>query len=250
MRKKILTAALLVVFSVSSLHSQDTCESEVDVIDDLNSIATKCTVEKTEKTSTSGKRTKKLSVHVSSSVRYLKKRKENKAVSGIGTMNTSGLELTKPSSNITSPAIIGDIAIPKVSNIQKLKEKLSQEQLHNSFEFENVDVVPAFNKCESVKSSEGMNCFNEQMIAHIQEHFNYPQDAILNKIQGNVWIRFVIDEEGSITNLKTLAPKNGTLLKQEAERVVSQLPVFIPAKKDGKNVLVKYGFPINFSLQD
>ena len=244
MSKKILTATLLLAFSVSNLQSQETCESDVPVIDDFNSI-TKCTIEKTEKTSASGKRSKKLSVNVSSSVRYLKKRKANEQVSGIGSVDVSGIETPKSNSTVVS-----DIAVNKVSNIQLLKEKLSEEQLKNSFEFENVDVVPAFKKCQFVKKSEGMSCFNEQMIAHIQTHFNYPHEAIINKTQGNVWVRFVIDEEGNVTNLKTLAPKNGALLKQEAEKVVSQLPSFIPAKKNGKNVLVKYGFPINFSLEE
>lgn len=245
MRKNVLKLALFVVFNTIVVNAQQkTCESDENIIEELNSITTKCTVDKTEKTTASGKRTKKLSVKVSSSTRYLKRRVNNEVL-GIGDLNTSGVESVKSTTNASNT-----IAIAKASNITKLKEKLSQEQLKNSFQFEEVDVIPAFEKCESIKKSEGANCFNEEMMAHIQQHFRYPHEAVMNKIQGNVWVRFVIDEEGNVTNLKTLAPKNGKSLKQEAERVISKLSTFVPAKKGKKNVLVKYGFPINFSLEE
>jgi len=168
-------------------------------------------------------------------------------------MNTAGVESSKANTSINKDIKLVSSVDNKessLSNIQKLKEKLSKEQLQNSFEFEDVDVIPAFEKCEGVKKKEAMSCFNVQMMKHIQQNFRYPQDAVINKVEGNVWVRFVIDELGNVTNLKTLAPKNGELLKQEAERVVSRLSSFVPAKKGGKNVLVKYGFPINFSLED
>ena len=245
MRKSVLSTVLLVVFSTIVVNAQQkTCESNENVIEELNSITTKCTVDKTEKTTASGKRTKKLSVKVSSSTRYLKRR-VNHEVLGLGDVNTSGVESLNSNTNASNT-----IQIAKTSNIARLKEKLSKEQLKNSFQFEEVDVIPAFDKCKSVKKAEGANCFNEEMMAHIQKHFRYPHEAVINKVQGNVWVRFVIDEEGNIANLKTLAPKNGKSLKQEAERVISKLSAFVPAKKGKKNVLVKYGFPINFSLEE
>ncbi len=88
------------------------------------------------------------------------------------------------------------------------------------------------------------------MMKHIQEYFSYPEKALINKIKGKVWVRFIIDQDGNVTNIKALGPKGGKILNDEAIRVVSNLPKFEPAYKNGKQISVKYGFPINFSLED
>lgn len=88
------------------------------------------------------------------------------------------------------------------------------------------------------------------MVKHIQKHFRYPSQAVKESIQGEVWVRFIIDKNGQVKNIKTLGPTNGELLNNEAVRVVSQLPQFIPAIKQGGNTSVKYGFPIMFALDE
>ena len=87
-------------------------------------------------------------------------------------------------------------------------------------------------------------------ISQHQKYFRYPSEAVRNQIEGDVWVRFVIDKNGYVKNIKTLGPKGGDLLNEEAKRVVTKLPRFAPARKGGKSVSVKYGFPINFSLQE
>ena len=88
------------------------------------------------------------------------------------------------------------------------------------------------------------------MIKHIQKYFCYPSEAVRNQVEGEVWVRFVIDKNGYVKNIKTLGPKGGDLLNEEVKRVVTKLPRFAPARKNGKSVSVKYGFPINFSLEE
>ena len=95
-----------------------------------------------------------------------------------------------------------------------------------------------------------MNCFNTEMIKHIQKYFRYPSEAVRDQIQGEVWVRFIIDKNGYVRNIKTLGPKNGEILNEEAKRVVTKLSRFKPARREGKRVSVKYGFPINFSLEE
>jgi len=238
---------LLLFLNLSNIVAQEVCESEENNFEDLNSI-TKCTINKTEKTSNSGEKTKKLSVNISTSARFLKRRVKNKKEAlSLTSVSTSGVEKTSANSLVDNSLNLKENSI---INIHKLKEKISKEQLKNAYEFEKVDQIPLFKSCTNKTKTENAECFNEKMMSHIQEHFRYPREAIINKTQGNVWVRFIIDEEGSITNLKTLAPKNGNALKHEAERVISKLPSFIPAVKKGKKVLTKYGFPINFSLED
>lgn len=88
------------------------------------------------------------------------------------------------------------------------------------------------------------------MVKHIEKHFNYPNEAVIKKIEGNVQTRSIIGKDGNVTNIKTLGPKGGEVLNNEAKRVVAKLPKFIPGKNNRKKVSVKYGFPINFSLEN
>ena len=242
--RKYLFAFLAFYMVNSPINAQETCENSEETIEDLHSI-TKCTVDNTEEKTSAGKTAKKLSVNISTSTRFLKRRVKNKAVTGIGTLNSSGINNTNTNTDISNTLTEKTVDI----NNKSFKAKLSKEQLKNAFEFEELDQIPLFKSCKPKSKQENSTCFNNKMIAHIQEHFNYPNEAIISKTEGNVWVRFIIDEEGNITNFKALASKKATILKQEAIRVVSKLSAFTPAVKNGKKVLAKYGFPINFSLE-
>lgn len=244
-KRDILIVFFAFLVSTCVVFAQkETCETPQNTVNDLNSI-TKCTIEKKESNTASGKKSRQLSVRVSSSRRFLKRRSKQKA-SGIGALNTSGVDAKEDEIGISNNVL----SVNEASTISKLKEKISKEQLRTALAFEEVDQIPLFTTCNPKNLAKDTDCFDDAMVKHISEHFRYPDYAILNKIEGNVWIRFVIDEEGNITNLKTLAPKNADVLKQEAERVVSKLKPFKPAEKNGKKVITKYGFPINFSLED
>ena len=110
--------------------------------------------------------------------------------------------------------------------------------------FEKVDVTPMFLDCNNNDS----NCFNEQMNNHIGEHFNYPKKAIRNDIEGEVWVKFVINKSGEIEDLNVTSTEDSNLLTGEAKRIVSLLPKFKPGKHKGKNTKVAYKFLMTFSL--
>lgn len=242
--KKLL---LMLVFTANILVAQKTCESAEPAIEDLNSI-TKCSIKSSKKTN--DKKSRQISVRVSASKkRYLKKRAKKEVVStNTGGLNTSGVSNTDHASDISnSLSIKKDKAL---NNIAKLTNTLSIEQVRKASRFSNVDKIPMFSDCKKGKKSEALDCFNDEMIKHIQKHFRYPNDAVINKTQGEVWVRFIIDQDGNVTNIKTLGPKGGDILDQEAIRVVSKLPRFKPGVKEGKRTAVKYGFPITFSLEE
>lgn len=240
MRKVVV---LLFIFVSSIVGAQETCDTpKEEVIEDLNSI-TKCTIEPLKKAK--GNRARKISVRVSAPKRrFLKKRVvEKKGVAtSANTLNTSGVAETNHSSEITKT-----LALRK--SVANLTNKLSAEEVRKAEKFITVDDIPMFESCKSAKKEDALDCFNTEMIKHIQEHFSYPAEAVVKKIEGDVWVRFVIDKNGDVTNIKALGPKNGELLKLEAKRVASKLPKFLPAYKNGEAVPVKYGFPINFSLE-
>jgi protein TonB len=77
----------------------------------------------------------------------------------------------------------------------------------------------------------------------------YPEGARINKIQGKVVVRFVVEKDGSVSNAEVIKGVN-PLLDAEAVRVVSSLPKFeSPAKKDGSAVKVHFMIPIAFALK-
>jgi len=135
-----------------------------------------------------------------------------------------------------------------INNIIALSNSLSKDELKKAIKLDEASTIPKFESCKNVGKKEQIGCFNKEMVKHIEKHFNYPTEAVINKIEGKVWVRFVIDKNGNVSNIKALGPKGGRVLDHEAIRVVSKLPKFIPGKNRGKNISIKYGFPISFDL--
>ena len=84
----------------------------------------------------------------------------------------------------------------------------------------------------------------------ILDNLTYPFDAAAEGIEGRVWVRFIIDEDGYVSNITTSGPQNGALLEEEAERLVKLLPKFIPGKHNDEYVNVEYFIPIDFHLDE
>lgn len=240
---------LLALLISTVVISQETCETPEESLEELNSI-TKCSIKPSGKAK--DKKSRQISVKVSASTkRYLKKRvvEKKSTVSSVGGLKSSGVSNTDHSSNISN-----DLSLKKEQNtsdfINSLSNSLSAEEVRAASKFNAVDEIPLFVACEKAKKKDQLSCFNTEMIKHINKHFRYPNEAVVNKIQGNVWVRFIIDKNGHVTNIKALGPKGGKVLDQEAMRVVSKLPKFIPGAKEGNKTSVKYGFPISFSLEE
>lgn len=82
----------------------------------------------------------------------------------------------------------------------------------------------------------------------IANAINYPVIAQENGIQGKVYITFVVNTDGSITDARVARGVDPSLDK-EALRVVNTLPKWKPGKQRGEEVRVSYTVPINFVLQ-
>lgn len=83
----------------------------------------------------------------------------------------------------------------------------------------------------------------------IAKNVRYPVLAMENGIQGKVYIQFVIEKDGSITDVKVIRGVDASLDK-EATRVVQAMPKWKPGKQRGKPVRVSYTLPINFQLSN
>jgi periplasmic protein TonB len=82
----------------------------------------------------------------------------------------------------------------------------------------------------------------------IANSIKYPVIAQENGIQGRVYVQFVVDADGSVSDPR-IARGVDPSLDKEALRVVSLLPKWKPGRQRGKPVRVSYTVPINFQLQ-
>ena len=88
----------------------------------------------------------------------------------------------------------------------------------------------------------------EGLIAYLNRNVRYPAIAEENGIQGRVVCTFVVDHDGSITDVKVIKSVDPALDK-EAIRVVKSMPKWEPGKLKGEPVRVKFTLPVTFKLQ-
>lgn len=82
----------------------------------------------------------------------------------------------------------------------------------------------------------------------VQSKVKYPQIAQENNISGRVLLMFVIERDGSLTNIQVLQTPDSSL-SDEAIRVLKTSPKWKPGKQRNQTVRVKYTLPIDFRIQ-
>lgn len=88
----------------------------------------------------------------------------------------------------------------------------------------------------------------EALYKYIQSNIKYPQLAKENNITGRVFVTFVVEKDGSVSNVKAARDIGGGC-GAEAVRVVKSMPKWKPGKQRGKAVRAAYTLPVNFTLQ-
>ena len=88
----------------------------------------------------------------------------------------------------------------------------------------------------------------QALMQWLSENVRYPVVAQENGVQGRVVVSFVVERDGSITDVKVVRSVDPSLDK-EAARVVKSMPRWIPGKQNGQAVRVKYNVPVAFRLQ-
>ncbi|MBP7102027.1 MAG: energy transducer TonB [Bacteroidales bacterium] len=89
---------------------------------------------------------------------------------------------------------------------------------------------------------------DDALMSYLKKNIVYPKTAIDAGIQGTVMVQFVVERDGSITNVDIYRGK-GQILNVEAIRVVKSMPKWNPGQQRGKNVRVIFIIPIDFQLQ-
>ena len=90
----------------------------------------------------------------------------------------------------------------------------------------------------------GMN----KLAEYLAKNIKYPQMARESGIQGRVFVNFVVEPDGSVSNVTVMRSLGGGC-DEEAMRVVKSMPKWKPGKQRGKAVRVSYILPVNFKLQ-
>lgn len=91
--------------------------------------------------------------------------------------------------------------------------------------------------------------FKGDYLAYLQQHINYPPQAVENNIQGTVYLDITIGKDGSVQDVKIRKDIGGGCGK-EAERVVRNMPKWNPAMQNGNRVNFKMTIPVKFVLQN
>ncbi len=124
--------------------------------------------------------------------------------------------------------------IPEVNVTSLLKE---QPQVDTSPVYEECDQLPEFHG--------GMNA----LMRHLVTNIVYPKESMDANEQGRVLVAFVVEKDGSISDVKIAKSSGFDRLDAEAVRVVREMPAWAPGKHEGEVVRARFVLPVNFRLK-
>jgi len=114
--------------------------------------------------------------------------------------------------------------------------------------FEDEEEVVEMEIFTVVESMPGYPGGDAQRMKFLQENIKYPQMARESGIQGTVYVTFVVEHDGSVTDVRVLRGIGGGC-DEEAIRVIKLMPKWNAGKQRGKPVRVQFNMPIKFTLQ-
>ena len=222
--------------SLSTMSQNKVCENAQDELADLNTIG-KCAIEEFKSSN------KKEFVTIQTRNRFVRKR-NNSYLSSL----KKNLAATTRKEAVKKEEKVLDNTTTSNTNLNI--DHTSNALLKDVVRFNEVSNAPFFITCADGSAVDKDSCLKETVVSTILDNFTYPFDAAASGIEGTVWVRFVIDKDGYVKNVATLGPDNGELLEEEAKRLVSFLPKFMPGKHNNQFVNVEYFMPIDFQLDE
>ena len=127
----------------------------------------------------------------------------------------------------------------ETAEVKHVEEKIAEPEPVKEEETKVFDVV------EQMPSFPGGP---SALMQYLNSNIKYPVVAEENGVQGRVVCTFVVEKDGSITDVRVVKSVDPSLDK-EAARVVKAMPKWIPGKQNGSAVRVKYTVPVTFRLQ-
>ena len=161
----------------------------------------------------------------------------------IQTVEKSTEQVTKATGQIPEQATVEEVTIPKEipadiditdKDPSAIMQKVNTEDDDDIFDV--VEEMPVFPGGQT------------GLMEFIAKNLRYPVKAQKEGIQGRVIARFIVEKDGSVSNLAVARRSASSELDAEAIRVLSTMPKWTPGKQRGKEVRVKYTVPIAFRL--
>ena len=154
------------------------------------------------------------------------------------------------------------VEVPKqTTQLEIVEDDVEVEDIEINAEVDQTEVIDDYVPVEVVEEEvveqeifqivEEMPAYpggDQKLMEFIAKGIKYPQIARETGIQGRVFVGFVVEPDGSISNVKLLRGIGGGC-DEEAMRVIKSLPKWKPGKQRGKAVRVSYQIPVLFKLQ-
>ena len=167
------------------------------------------------------------------------------------------VEITKQEEQKPQP-----VEMPKqTTQLEIVQDDVEVEDIEINAEVEQNEVIEEYVAPEVVEDEvveqeifkivEEMPSFpggEQKLMKYVGDNVKYPQIARETGIQGRVFVNFVVEPDGSVSNVSVLRGIGGGC-DEEAMRVVKNMPKWKPGKQRGKAVRVQYMLPINFTLK-
>lgn len=155
----------------------------------------------------------------------------------------------------TAPVVVTDTVVEtNALNQDDLKQQVTNVALtEDDFKVETKEEVKVIDEEEKtpiftvVEEMPGFPGGEEARLKFLQDNIQYPQVAKESGISGTVYVSFVVDSKGRVTDAKVLRGIGGGC-DDEALRVIKLMPPWNPGKQAGKPVRVQFTMPIRFTL--
>ena len=131
------------------------------------------------------------------------------------------------------------VIAPVRANAQDKKGKTTQTRKDTATDDKVYEV------CEQMPIFEGGDA---ALLKYLRENLKYPDNTKDRGVQGRLVIGFIVEKDGSLTDVKVLRPVDIDL-DAEVLRLVKGMPKWIPGRQNGKRVRVRYLLPIHICLQ-
>lgn len=142
------------------------------------------------------------------------------------------------------------VQIEKQTAMREEQRRLAfEEQAKLNPTFVDAKGKTVYNKAEVDPAFQGGK---NAMMQYLNDSIQYPKDAQEEELEGTVFVDFIVTEAGDVREVAvTDAPGEEVdqRFRDEAIRVVTAMPKWIPGKQRGKPVAVRYSLPITFQLQ-
>lgn len=159
---------------------------------------------------------------------------------------TTIIEIVDDEEEIEEELEVDDMEIDDNTEIETIEEV--EEEVEDDTPFMIVENMPALGECKKLRGDERHQCTQMEIIKYVSQNTKYPPIAKDAGIQGTVFVYFVVDKKGKVTDAKVLRPVDPRLDK-EALRVIESLPSFEPGEQRGKAVSVQYTIPVKFIIR-